>query len=681
MVNNRLVHIIETRRLLHPHQFAFRKGKTTVDHLAELEKVVRAAWNKKEYAQGIFLDVTKAYDTTWRRLVLNQLRDWNIEGLMLKFLDRMLENRSFRVFVNGQLSQSKIMETGLCQGSVLSVTLFLVAINTLVARMPSSITTLLYADDVVLLASGQNVEEVENDLQAALKAVECWQSSTGFKISAEKSATVIFRSYGTRKPPSRAALELNGTLIPTKKQHRCLGVILDQHLLFKTHCEEVKAACRQRVQLIRCVACRSWGGDRKTLIKLYRATVLEKILYAAPITAAVSDNVLKILEPTHNTGLRAICGAFRTSPVDSLQAETGIPSLRVFFEQRTAIYAARKAAISAQSRTQPAEDDSQSAGSSTESSYDSNSSGEEWNSTRHRGPLRGVETAETRGKAILEELELPLPELKIFTLPLCPPWERRRIRIDKTLLEAERAGATSTQLKELFVSRRNTEYRLCETIFTDGSKKDGRIPLSAITALGKRKTKCRWKDEINILHNQAECNGTEIIYMWVKSHVGIAGNEKADEEAKQSLNDRNIWDRSVEFKEFRTVIKKRTVWRWNAEWSRKVGNKLREVKNSVLPYRDVFVGSRKEDVILTRLRIGHTLLTHQYLLEKDSAPRCTRCNLALTVKHILAECPEFEEQRRRAGVPSNVREALADDRDMAKNVLNFLKATDMYGKV
>ncbi|KAL9706254.1 hypothetical protein quinque_009772 [Culex quinquefasciatus] len=408
MVNNRLVHIIETRRLLHPHQFAFRKGKTTVDHLAELEKVVRAAWNKKEYVQGIFLDVTKAYDTTWRRLVLNQLRDWNIEGLMLKFLDRMLENRSFRVFVNGQLSQSKIMETG--QGSVLSVTLFLVAINTLVARMPPSITTLLYADDVVLLASGRNVEEVENDLQAALKAVECWQSSTGFKISAEKSATVIFRSYGTRKPPSRAALELNGTLIPTKKQHRCLGVILDQHLLFKTHCEEVKAACRQRVQLIRC-------------------------------------------------------------------------------------------------------------------------------------------------------------------------------------------------------------------------------------------------------------------------------NEKADEEAKQSLNDRNIWDRSVEFKEFRTVIKKRTVWRWNAEWSRKVGNKLREVKNSVLPYRDVFVGSRKEDVILTRLRIGHTLLTHQYLLEKDSAPRCTRCNLALTVKHILAECPEFEEQRRRAGVTSNVREALADDRDMAKNLLKFLKATDMYGKV
>lgn len=731
MVNNRLVHIIETRRLLHPHQFAFRKGKTTVDHLAELEKVVRAAWNKKEYVQGIFLDVTKAYDTTWRRLVLKQLRDWNIEGLMLKFLDRMLENRSFRVFVNGQLSQSKIMETGLCQGSVLSVTLFLVAINTLVARMPPSITTLLYADDVVLLASGRDVEEVENDLQAALKEVECWQSSTGFKISAEKSATVIFRSYGTRKPPSRAALELNGTLIPTKKQHRCLGVILDQHLLFKTHCEEVKAACRQRVQLIRCVASRSWGGDRKTLIKLYRATVLEKILYAAPITAAVSDNVLKILEPTHNTGLRAICGAFRTSPVDSLQAETGIPSLRVFFEQRTAIYAARRAAISAQSITQPAEDDSQSAGSSTESSYDSNSSGEEWNSTRHRGPHRLVETAETRGKAILEELELPLPELKIFTLPSCPPWERRRIRIDKTLLEAERAGATSTQLKELFVSRRNTEYRLCETIFTDGSKKDGRVgyamvrgdlvvrrrisdlssifaaecgaitealrwiigqnrvgtylvctdSFSAITALGKRKTKCRWKDEINILHNQAECNGTEIIYMWVKSHVGIAGNEKADEEAKQSLNDRNIWDRSVEFKEFRTVIKKRAVWRWNAEWSGKVGNKLREVKNSVLPYRDVFVGSRKEDVILTRLRIGHTLLTHQYLLEKDSAPRCTRCNLALTVKHILAECPEFEEQRRRAGVPSNVREALADDRDMAKNVLKFLKATDMYGKV
>lgn len=137
--------------------------------------------------------------------------------------------------------------------------------------------------------------------------------------------------------------------------------------------------------------------------------------------------------------------------------------------------------------------------------------------------------------------------------------------------------------------------------------------LSAITALGKRKTKCRWKDEINILHTQAESNGTEITYMWVKSHVGIAGNEKADEEAKQSLSERACWDESVEFKEFKTEVKKRMIWRWNAEWSSRTGNKLREVKNSVLPYQEAFIGLRKEDVILARLRIGHTLLTHQYL--------------------------------------------------------------------
>lgn len=75
--------------------------------------------------------------------------------------------------------------------------------------------------------------------------------------------------------------------------------------------------------------------------------------------------------------------------------------------------------------------------------------------------------------------------------------------------------------------------------------------LSAITALGNGDTRCRWKDEIDILHNQAKSNGTKITYMWLYSHVGIAGNEKADQEAKESQNDRTCRHESVEFKEFK----------------------------------------------------------------------------------------------------------------------------------
>ena len=52
--------------------------------------------------------------------------------------------------------------------------------------------------------------------------------------------------------------------------------------------------------------------------------------------------------------------------------------------------------------------------------------------------------------------------------------------------------------------------------------------------------------------------------------------------------------------------------------------------------------SRHESVIINRLRIGHTRLTHSYLLSGDDQPTCSTCGHPLTVRHIQCEskkCP------------------------------------------
>ena len=48
--------------------------------------------------------------------------------------------------------------------------------------------------------------------------------------------------------------------------------------------------------------------------------------------------------------------------------------------------------------------------------------------------------------------------------------------------------------------------------------------------------------------------------------------------------------------------------------------------------------SRYDSVLLNRLRIGHSRLTHSYLLSGDDPPTCQSCGIPLTVKHILVEC-------------------------------------------
>ena len=55
---------------------------------------------------------------------------------------------------------------------------------------------------------------------------------------------------------------------------------------------------------------------------------------------------------------------------------------------------------------------------------------------------------------------------------------------------------------------------------------------------------------------------------------------------------------------------------------------------------------RTDEVVLYRARIGHTHLTHSYILRKDPPPQCEHCQCILTVRHILVECNHFARERK-----------------------------------
>ena len=70
-------------------------------------------------------------------------------------------------------------------------------------------------------------------------------------------------------------------------------------------------------------------------------------------------------------------------------------------------------------------------------------------------------------------------------------------------------------------------------------------------------------------------------------------------------------------------------------------NKLNEIKpnfNSKCTFSNY---SRKEQTKITRCRIGHTRITHSYILKNEQAPFCIPCNEPFTVKHFLITCAEF----------------------------------------
>ena len=81
--------------------------------------------------------------------------------------------------------------------------------------------------------------------------------------------------------------------------------------------------------------------------------------------------------------------------------------------------------------------------------------------------------------------------------------------------------------------------------------------------------------------------------------------------------------------------------KWQQQWNISIHNKLYQIQPTLGEWRPAFRKSRREQVVLSRLRIGHTRLTHSFILKPEPQPLCLTCQTTCMVKHILIECRAF----------------------------------------
>ena len=106
-----------------------------------------------------------------------------------------------------------------------------------------------------------------------------------------------------------------------------MGLVFDQRLRWTDHLKQLKIRTTKALDILKCVSGTRWGGDKTSLLRLYRSLVRSKLDYACFVYWTASESVLKMIDPVHNAAIRIATGAFRTSPRVSLYAESGEPPL------------------------------------------------------------------------------------------------------------------------------------------------------------------------------------------------------------------------------------------------------------------------------------------------------------------------------------------------------------------
>ena len=84
------------------------------------------------------------------------------------FIQNFLSNRVFKVRLGSVLSNIHEQEMGVPQGSILSVTLFILKINSIADVNPSSFEKSLFVDDFSITCSSRNMASIKRQLQLCL---------------------------------------------------------------------------------------------------------------------------------------------------------------------------------------------------------------------------------------------------------------------------------------------------------------------------------------------------------------------------------------------------------------------------------------------------------------------------------------------------------------------------------
>jgi hypothetical protein len=296
--------IIEKRIQLHcslesildDEQEGFRPSRNTTRYLYKMTANLKEAQRKKLTSFLLCLDFEKAFDSVWHKGLIVKLHNLHIRGNILKLIANFLSSRKVKLIVDKIKGTTRNCgHYGVPQGSVLSPLLFIIYVSDLFPRtqLTSSCSKYAniykYADDGSVAISHEDPKECHTIAQQMCDHLSRWCGKWRMIVNCNKNKTECliikprYRKSMSSTTHSVTKLSINGKDIEYVKNTTVLGLVIDDNLTYEKHANQKIQQCWYAWYNISKNTTRYRGLNISSLVILFKAIVLSKLLYAAPV--------------------------------------------------------------------------------------------------------------------------------------------------------------------------------------------------------------------------------------------------------------------------------------------------------------------------------------------------------------------------------------------------------------
>lgn len=293
-------------------QYGFRPKSNTSTAAVELVNSISKDIDSGKVVTGLFLDLSKAFDTVNFKILAIKLEAAGIRGVAKGLILSYLENRSQFVIINGKRSKEFRIKMGVPQGSILGPLLYLIYINDM-GNLPIQGRLQLYADDCALFYADENVDVNITKMQSDMQIIADYFLINKLTLNVKKSKFIHFHPH-QKKINLTTDIKFNNDEIENVKVLKYLGMNFDSNLTYEYHINTIAKRLSPTVGLIRKL---KYSLPKSILLNIYYSLIHSNLNYMSLIWGSASKTNLNKLQVLQNRAMKYIYNLpFRHSTLD-----------------------------------------------------------------------------------------------------------------------------------------------------------------------------------------------------------------------------------------------------------------------------------------------------------------------------------------------------------------------------